>query len=424
MDSYKDYNPYHANGAIMPRKKDNQQWLLDYLIRTTGRTHCFEIDGRFIPEGVATHDQIPTACYRKAIKMEQVARAAHKEGDYITARDIYHSCAYLYHLAQHAIFTDKNPDKLVIHKQLQSCYEQVCEINDYPLERVEIPWEGKYIQGLFHMIPGRPVAPVVLYLPGMDMCKETAIDPANNPFIKRGFHVLVIDGPGQGTSNIRGIKVTHDSYERAASACVDWLIQRPEVDPEKIVSLGFSMGTFWNMRLFASDKRIKASSGLAACYCTKDNPLSIMMETWSLRTKQVFMYMCGIEDEVEFDKFVSVWHHEDHAPLIDRPFLFATGEFDPLTPLASAEKLFSMMTGPKELWVIQDGIHSGVRENISNFGGIPATCFLIDWLKKALDGKFEEGHSVKRYIPKTPGLACYGHEVPSFDLATRVPREF
>ncbi len=415
------FSPYHANGSLLPRKKDSQQWLLDYIIKTTGRTHAFEIDGRFIPEGVSNHEQIPAACYRKANGMERIARLAEEHGDLLTARDIYHACAGIYHTGQHAIFTDRNPDKRVIHDRLEGCYDRICAINDYPLERVEIPWNGTSIQGLFHMIPGRPKAPTCIFLPGMDMCKETAIDPANNPFIKRGFHVLVIDGPGQGISNLRGIKVTHDNYEQAASACVSWLCKRPEVDADKIVSVGFSMGTFWNMRLFATDKRIKASGGLAACYCTKDHPFSIQMEAGGLRTKQVFMYMTGIEDEVEFDRFTSVWHHEDHAAQIDRPFLVATGEFDPVTPLENTKKLFNLIPGPKELWLFQDGYHSGVRENIPNLGNVPPTYFLIDWLKKALSGAITSEHCVMRYIPKTPGYGCYGHVVPDLELATRYP---
>ena len=417
-------NIYHENGSILPRKKDNQQWLLDFLIKQTGRTHAFEIDGRFIPEGVANHQQIYAACYKKASAMERLAHRAEESGDILTARDVYHAAAALYHTGQHSIYTDTDPNKAIIHRRLEVCYDRVCAINDYPLEKVEIPFEGSSIQGLFHMIPGRPKAPACIFFPGMDMCKETGIDPANNPFIKRGFHVLVIDGPGQGISNLRGVKITKDSYERAASECVTWLMNQPEVDEDKIVSIGFSFGTFMNTRVFAADKRIKAAAGLAACYCTKDRTLAENFERDGLRSKQVIMYMCGIEDEVEFDKFAKTMHHEDVMPKIDRPFLLTSGEFDPVSPLPKTEYLFDMIPGPKEMWVFEDGYHSGVRENISNLGNVPPTLFVIDWLKKAVDGKLSENLNVKRFIPKTPGQGCYGHEVKNYQLQTRLPLEF
>lgn len=412
---------YHDNGTVLPRRKDNQQWLLDYMIKTTGRTHAFDIDGRFIPEGVANHRQIHAACYKKAGAMEKLARLAEADGDLITARDIYHAAAAIYHLGQHSIFTDSDPNKAIIHRRVEKCYEHISKINDYPLEIVEIPFEGSFIQGLFHMIPDRRKAPVCIFLPGMDMCKETGIDPANNPFIKRGFHVLVIDGPGQGMSNIRGIKITQDSYERAVSACVDWLLQRPEVDGEKIASIGFSFGTFMNARAFARDQRIKAAAGLAACYCTKKRSLAENFEADGLRSKQVIMYMCGIEDEVEFDKFAKTMHHEDTMPKIDRPFLLTSGEFDPTSPIQDTEYLFDMIPGPKEMWVFEDAYHSGVRENLPNLGNVPPTLFVLDWLKKALDGQYTGKYCKKRFIRKASGIGCYGQEVDNFKLETRLP---
>ncbi len=39
----------------------------------------------------------------------------------------------------------------------------------------------------------------------MDTTKETYPNPLNNHFGERGMHVLVLDGPGQGESWLRGI---------------------------------------------------------------------------------------------------------------------------------------------------------------------------------------------------------------------------
>lgn len=105
-------------------------------------------------------------------------------------------------------------------------------LNEYPKERVEVPWEGRQIQANFHILPDRRKAPCVLFIPGMDGVKERHFDPRNNPVIRRTMHMIAMDGPGQGMSNIRKIRVTHDNYERAASAIIDYLLTRPEVDPE------------------------------------------------------------------------------------------------------------------------------------------------------------------------------------------------
>ena len=57
------------------------------------------------------------------------------------------------------------------------------------------------------------------------------------------MNLMVMDGPGQGISNLRKIRVTPDNYERAGSAVIDYLLTRPEVDPERFAIAGVSMGS-------------------------------------------------------------------------------------------------------------------------------------------------------------------------------------
>mgnify|MGYP003352428067 FL=1 len=48
------------------------------------------------------------------------------------------------------------------------------------------------------------------------------------------MHAFSFDGPGQGESNLRGIRLTADNYEEAAAAAIDYLMKRKEVDAQKI----------------------------------------------------------------------------------------------------------------------------------------------------------------------------------------------
>src|SRR5207249_3624356 len=145
-----------------------------------------------------------------------------------------------------------------LHGKLIECYDKAVELAGYPIETVEIPWQGVSIQGRLHLLPDRRRAPTVLFIPGMDMVKETFPSPLANPFAARGFHLLSIDGPGQGISNLRKIRVADDNYERAASAAIDYLLTRDEVDPEWIVIAGTSFGSHWGPRTAAIDARVKA----------------------------------------------------------------------------------------------------------------------------------------------------------------------
>ena len=69
--------------------------------------------------------------------------------------------------------------------------------------------------------------PLVFYVPGCDQTKEAWPHPYYNQALQRGMHAFSFDGPGQGESNLRGIRLTADNYEEAASAAIDYLAQAP-----------------------------------------------------------------------------------------------------------------------------------------------------------------------------------------------------
>jgi dipeptidyl aminopeptidase/acylaminoacyl peptidase len=77
---------------------------------------------------------------------------------------------------------------------------------------------------------------------------------------------------------------------------------------------------------------------------------------------------------------------EPIADTIQCPTLLAMGEFDELCPIEDAEQLFEMLTCPKEMWVYEDETHT--------FGNRLPDFYLqvADWMRDALEGRFEPGH--------------------------------
>ena len=397
------------------RRRDNQQWMLDWIVKTTGRVQNFAYDNRVVPPEVKSYEQIHRTVDRHGRHVISIAEAAEKAGHFETARELYWVASEHYREAQHAIFTDDNPEKIYLHSMLLKCFDKVMQYADHPIERVEIPFEGNYIQAVLHMLPGRPKAPTVLFFPGMDMTKEAFVDPLNHPFVARGMNCLHIDGPGQGTSNIRKIRVKVDNYERAGSAAIDYLLERDEVDQDKIALSGFSMGSYWGMRMAAFDKRVKAVATAAACY----GPKTAIFEQASPRFKQVFMYMAGIHDEDEFDEFARQMVLDEHAPLITCPTLQVTGEYDPLAPLDTVLPIYDMVAGPKELWVVENDFHA--PRHRPNFGGLEFYGFLADWIRDALAGKIPENHKKEILVPERSGPGPYVEQLTGgFKLPERI----
>jgi len=241
----------------------------------------------------------------------------------------------------------------------------------------------------------------------MDGVKENVADPQVNPSIRRGMNLIVMDGPGQGMSNIRKIRVTHDNYERAASAVIDYLVSRPEVDPRNILVLGRSMGSFWAVRTAAHDHRIKAvAAGPSACFGNK----TAIFEQASPRFKQVFMYMAGVHEEEKFDRTVAA--HMDtmgYGKDIRCPTLLVQGEFDPLSPLEDAQDLFEELQVPKEMWILEDDFHGG-SISCDGLGGMPGYPFMMDWLRKVAENGLPQGYARIKWIPLKSGAGPYDQE--------------
>ena len=52
--------------------------------------------------------------------------------------------------------------------------------------------------------------------------------------------------------------LTADNFEDAASAALDALVKRPEIDAAQIGVYSISLGSFWGLRFAARDRRIRA----------------------------------------------------------------------------------------------------------------------------------------------------------------------
>ena len=321
----------------LARHRDGQQWILDYVLKTTGMVQNFEDEKFELPRGTKNYKMISKLLGEDAVHKETVAKAAEAAGHRETALELYIKAVDSYRKGQHSLFEDDHPQKLKLYEGLTRCYDRVMALADYPIERIDIPFEGKEIQILLHLLPDRRKAPCIIYIPGMDQTKEFYPYVCQNDFLRRGIHACSIDGPGQGISNIRKVRVTADNYERAAKAVVDYLVSRPEIDGQKIGIFGISMGSFWAPRLAALDPRIKACVAASATLAEK----KYIFNQSSPRFKQVFMYMAGIKDESSFDSVADQMVLKGFGSRIHCPVLLVTGEFDPLSPVEAALEFYS-----------------------------------------------------------------------------------
>jgi dipeptidyl aminopeptidase/acylaminoacyl peptidase len=359
--------------------------MLDLALNMRGRVQNFERDDIEVPQGrrARNYRMLPKVWREAGARHEALARRAQAQGFNEVATCHYDHAIEAYRMAQHPIYFDDHPVKAELYRKLAEMVDRRSKVASYPIERVEVPFGGgKTISCLLHLLPGRPRAPVVIYVPGMDQTKEVFPKAYHNIALARGFHVCAMDGPGQGSSNMQKIRAVKDNYERAGAAVISHLAKRPEVDAKKIAIYGISMGSYWSLRLSSYDHRAAAVVSSVACF----NPNNTIFTQSSPRFKQMFMYMAGYDDEARFDREVaSGMTVRGCLGKVKCPTLLVTGEFDPLCPLEDAVEAYGELKVPREMWVIENQYHP--LWGISNLGGLDCHDYVMDWLKGLFSGK-------------------------------------
>jgi len=386
----------------MRTQRDNQQWMLDLALNMRGRVQNFERDDLEVPKGkrARNYRMLPKVWREAGERHEELARLAEAAGAKTTAVAHYDHAVESYRMAQHPIFFDDHPVKKYLYGKLSEMVDRRSAIASYPIERVEVPFDdGTTISCLLHLLPDRRKAPVVIYVPGMDQTKEYFPKASHNIALARGFHVLSMDGPGQGNSNMQKIRAVGDNYERAGAAVISYLQDRPEIDNDKIAIYGISMGSFWSLRLTSYDHRVAAVVSAVACF----NPNNTIFTQSSPRFKQIFMYMAGYTDEEKFDEEVAKGMTvRGYLDKVQCPTLLITGEFDPLCPLEDAIAAFEELQAEKEMWVMENQYHP--LWGIENLGGLDCHDYALDWLERLFSGAGKPTKSGNIKFVKENGL--------------------
>ncbi len=399
----------------MPKiKRSGQDWILDRFIGTLGVNALMPGFMSFMASPItgfnnADLDRISQwtrgvssmrkSYMRIAEYREGIAAAAEAEGHFATARRHYYLASLAYGFAQYTIQEDHSREKKAIHDKSQDCFAKVIKYAATPIEKVEIPfadepkYDGNSFPGILQLPAGKGPWPCVIFMPGTDMYKEQVPNPEDNIFTKRGMAVLAIDGPGQGESLLRMLKVRVDTwnYERAVSAAIDYLETRPEIDAGRIATFGCSTGSYWSPRAAIWEarhkNRIKAAGGLAAQW---EPHFVTEFEYAQPNFKTNYMYMAGDDSEEEFDRKAPLHDLREDIEEITCPLLIVQGEFDELCTPEQLEAIITKAKVPYELRIYEDEFHP--------LGGVAVEAYegAADWLKDRLDGKPAPKSGVRR----------------------------
>jgi len=323
-----------------------------------------------------------------AAKLEAVADEAVREGRDFTAGNYYLRAGNYYYTGERMV--PPGEEKLDIYKKALRCYQAGLRRRYSNLEFVEVPFEGKSLPAYF--LKGEGVtgpAPTVVLFDGMDNCKEMSVLFAGLEFAKRGINTLAIDGPGQGEAlRLRKIYARHD-YEVAGTAAYEYVAGRPDVDPGKVVVMGYSMGGYYAPRVAAFEKRY------AACVALAGMPLSLYER--QLAIKQRFdaspkdsaqsnfqlLFILGISDWTEALERIKLFTIKYVVDQISCPFLVVHGDNDRVTNVSFAHELYSAV-GSKDKTLKIFSVEEGAAEHCQVDNRMVGIDYVADWISKTL----------------------------------------
>ena len=215
---------------------------------------CLETAGR-----VTASD--PTSWSREwritAERLRATAAASEKAGHLRSAGQAWLRAATYYRASLHRHQDPSAPEVREMAQLEVSCFTKAISLLKMPVETVKIPYRGTTLPGYLFRVStsGRP-APLVIVHQGRDAWAEDCTYLAREANA-RGYHCLLVDGPGMGkTIRLQGLPFRPD-WERVITPIVDWAVKVPGVDAKRIALMGLSMGGALAPRAAAFEKRLK-----------------------------------------------------------------------------------------------------------------------------------------------------------------------
>jgi 2,6-dihydroxypseudooxynicotine hydrolase len=235
------------------------------------------------------------------------------------------------------------------HKKAVECRTLALPYLQPPGERVEIPFEGKWLATNLRRPLGIDKPPAVMMVPGLEATKEEVVG-YENALLARGMATLSNDGPGQGEGEydfpIRG------NYETVAGPIIDWLEGREDLDAGRIGIYGISLGGYHAPRAACFEDRIKACVTVSGAYdwgVNWDKKSHLNRDVFRIRS-----HCATMEEAKEKSKALSL---KGIAKNITCPIYIVAGGLDRLTAVEAAERIAAEVSGPKILSIVEDGVH-------------------------------------------------------------------
>lgn len=282
--------------------------------------------------------------------------------------------------------------RVALYRRHLATFYQALSLGRSGAFRVEIPYAGKHLAGIF--VPAEGVSgpqPLLVQVNGFDSTKEMRY-MAQLPGVlaKKGVASLVLDQPGTGEAlRLQGLTARFDS-EHWATPVYDWLAARPDVDAARIGIEGVSLGGYYAPRAVAFEPRFACGVSWGANHDWRDVQKRRLEREGDFPVPHYWAHACwvfGASDIEDFMLKAEGMHLDGVLDRIRVPYLVTHGKHDTQIPLKWAYRTFEdLVNSPRRELVVFDERTGGVmHSSVDNSG--PALDCISDFVAECLGGR-------------------------------------
>jgi alpha-beta hydrolase superfamily lysophospholipase len=195
---------------------------------------------------------------RLAAEGAEVLDRGHRE----SARDLFLRASVAYGASYHPMFgAPVDPRLNAAFERQIALFEAGLALGTPAVTPMEIPFGETPMTGYFLPAAGAAGAqagPLLILTNGYDAAVTDLYFASAVAAVRRGYHVLLFDGPGQGEMLVRrGIPMRPD-WDVVVGAVIDAALASPLVDPKRIALSGWSLGGLLALRAASGEPRLAA----------------------------------------------------------------------------------------------------------------------------------------------------------------------
>jgi hypothetical protein len=234
---------------------DEMDFALQWILGSISMGGC-EIGEAFTTAGNITSGDAESWQREWATMAERVearGRASLEAGHLVSAREQLRRAANYYRASLISMMPD-NPRFEPNARKARELVKEAGQLMDPPLEYFELPFEDSALPGCFRAARSSGPRKTLVMIGGGETFAEDLVFYIARAAYARGYNFVTVDLPGQGLMPLEG-KPFRAEVEGPLRVLVDYVLTRPEVDPERLAMYGISGGGYFVPRAAMTDKR-------------------------------------------------------------------------------------------------------------------------------------------------------------------------